>query len=504
MLEVKEVGKLELKNNNANKKQFLQLFIMIVLTILTQIITILKTSTVAGLFGATVEMDAFSFSNSIGTFIFSFIGAGITTVLIPNLVSDEKEKEVNIFISVLYTLAFFVLISVYLFRKVIVQGLSNGSDEFVYIACNVMLITLITQYITSFLGATNAIFQCSGKFNFPKVINLIFTVILVLLIVFMPNLTIYKYAFYILITSIINVVIQIWLAIHDGYRFRYSLNIKNNEFKNMFKVFLPTVLSTGLYQFSLVTDTVISSNLGEGSVSILSYSNTLMTMVNTILLTNLMTYFYPKIARSINREDSQEKLFDLMILLNGIMCLVVVGFFVVGRDSIILLYERGKFTSTITNLVYIGTLIYMLGIPINTMRDLIYRYFYAKGDTLTPFKNSVIVSIANIVISIIMARCIGIYGIILGTVITSYISFGMILYRFNKKFGIQYSKKILVKENIKLIIDAVIVSFIVNAITNLLSNMNILVRIIILGIISIIIYAVILVIFKSKVLKVRL
>lgn len=503
LVENRNIEKVEGKDNSS-KKAFLQLAMMIVLTIITQVVTILKTSTVASQFGATVEMDAFNFSNSIGTFIFSFIGAGVTTVLIPNLVKKDKEEGVNIFISVLYTMAFAVLLCVYFFRRFIVQSLSSGSNEFVIIACNIMLITLITQFVTSFLGATNAIFQCRGKFNFPKVINLITTIALVGLIVFIPSLTIYKYAVYILVISIINVVIQAWLAIRYGYKFKYKIDIKNDEFRKMFKVFLPTVLSTGLYQFSLVTDTVISSNLGEGNVSILGYSNTLMTMVNAILLSNLMTYFYPKIAESINKDNSQEKMFDLMLLLNGIMCLIVVVFFIVGKAGIVVLYERGKFTPTITGMVYIGTLLYMLGIPINAMRDLVYRYFYAKGDTLTPFKNSLIVSVANIVVSIILAKFMGIYGVVLGTVSTSYMSFSMILFRFNKKFKIQYSKKILIIENIKLIINSVIVIISVKSIIYIVPTMNVLLNILVYGIITVFLYGAILILFKSKVLQVKL
>lgn len=504
MLENRVLDKKAMENDNSNKKAFIQLAIMIGLTVMTQIVTILKTSTVAGKFGATIEMDAFNFSNSIGTFIFSFIGAGITTVLIPNLVKKDKEEGINIFISVLYTMAFIVLLCVYFFRRFIVQGLSSGGEEFIYIACNVMLITLITQFISSFLGTTNAIFQCSGKFNFPKVINLITTVVLVILILFMPDLNIYKYAFYILITSIINVAIQVWIAISDGYKFKFKINVKNEDFKKMFRVFFPTVLSTGLYQFSLVTDTVISSNLGEGKVSILGYSNTLMTMVNAILLTNLMTYFYPKIAKSISKDNSQDKMFELMILLNGIMCLVLVGYFNVGRDGIALLYERGKFTSSITNIVYKCTLIYMIGIPINAMRDLIYRYFYAKGDTITPFKNSLVVSILNILISIALSKVMGIYGIILGTIITSYMSFIMILFRFNNIFKIQYSKKVLIIENIKLIVNSIIVIYLVKIIAIIFPKMNIFLNITIYGLLTIILYVIFLFLFKSKILKIKL
>ena len=98
----------------------------------------------------------------------------------------------------------------------------------------------------------------------------------------------------------------------------------------------------------------------------------------------------------------------------------------------------------LTGIVDVGTALYMLGIPINSMRDLMYRYFYAKGDTITPFKNSLIVSILNILISIILSGYMQVNGIILGTVITSYISFIMIFpFSLSLIIGLYFCKLIL-------------------------------------------------------------
>ena len=311
MLERANIRKVGKRVNEEKFTATKQLLLMMILTIVTQVVMLLKVSIVASSFGTSIEMDAFNFANNIGNFIYSFIGAGVTTVLIPNLVNKEKNNSINIFISILYSSAFIVLVVGHSFRRYIVAGLSNGSDEFILITCNIMFITLITQYINSFTGATNAIFQCSGKFNFPKFIILSTTIFLVVLLIFTPNLNVYKYVYFILITTIINVAFQIYLAIKAGYRFKFSIDFKDIEFRKMMKVFAPTVLSTGLYQVSLLTDSIISSNLGQGEISKLSYSNTIMTLINTVILSNIMTYFYPKIAKDINKEDGQKKLFDL-------------------------------------------------------------------------------------------------------------------------------------------------------------------------------------------------
>lgn len=491
-------------NQTSNSKAFKQLSLMMFLTILTQVIMLIKTSVVASNFGVSIEMDSFNFANNIGVFIYSFIGAGVTTVLIPNLINNDNRDGINIFISVLYTIALVVLIFVQIFKEQLVKTLSTGSNEFIIITCNIMLITLITQYIQSFMGTTDAIFQCSGKFNIPKFITLLSSTILVILILFIKNITIYKYAFLMLITTIINVALHIYLSIKGGYNFQYKLDIKNKEFRDMMKIFAPTVLSTGLYQVSLLIDSIISSRLGAGNISKLSYANNIMLIINTVILSNVMTYFYPKIAGDVNKKNEQKKLFDLSILINCIMILIVVGFILVGRNGISILYQRGKFTRSITNIVYICTLIYIIGMPSNAFRDLIYRYFYAKGDTITPFKNSLIISCLNIFISIILSHFIGIYGIILGTLITSYMSLIMILRKFSQKFKIKYSIKILIIENIKLILSAIITIFIINYLKQMIQTINIFMELLMYGLFCIIVYISILYVLKSKIFKIKL
>lgn len=50
--------------------------------------------------------------------------------------------------------------------------------------------------------------------------------------------------------------------------------------------FVQTVLSTGLYKVSLLTDSIISANLGQGKISRLSYSNTVMTLIKSMNFLN--------------------------------------------------------------------------------------------------------------------------------------------------------------------------------------------------------------------------
>lgn len=85
--------------------------------------------------------------------------------------------------------------------------------------------------------------------------------------------------------------------------------------------------------------------------------------------------------------------------------------------------------------------IYIVGQGISIIRDMIYRYFYAIGNTKIPAQNSILVSICNITVSLLLVKLVGFYGIIIGTVSASMISLVVIMIRFHKHIG--FSGKLL-------------------------------------------------------------
>lgn len=178
-------------NEKSSKRSYYSLVLMIFITLLIQVCTLVKSSIAAKYFGISIEMDAFNFVNSIGTFVFSFIGAGITTILIPNMINDKKNKAIDYFITFIYTISFFIMLIIYFNRTWIVSTLTSSSSAFIEISCKLMMITLITQFINSFLGVTNSVFQCNEKFNLPKIITLVTGIVLVLLLLIDKNLNIY-------------------------------------------------------------------------------------------------------------------------------------------------------------------------------------------------------------------------------------------------------------------------------------------------------------------------
>lgn len=427
---------------NNKYRNIMSLILMIAITCITQICTLIKSSLVAAQFGATGAMDAYNFANSIVSFLFGFVASAISTIIIPSYVNKKNKKELDSFITLVYGGLIIIIVVVGILRYQIVGIFSNRDEMFVNIACNILLVLLFSNSLYVVTNITSAYYQCEERYNIPKILNMISQVFVIIVLIFVKNITIVQYALILSLGVTINFVMDLCIAIKLGWRFKPTFLFNSAETKRLLGLFVPMIFSTGIYQLSLMIDSTIASRLEEGMLTILSYSGQIVNMVNSILVGNLLIYLYPKIVKRIILKNNKEIFWEQTSFFHLIICLVIAGFFSIGREGISLLFEHGKFGPYETTSVYLGALIYIIGQQSNIVRDLMYRYFYAIGDTKTAASNSVLVSVVNISVSLLLVSLIGFYGIILGTVIASFVSLVRIFIKFNKNigFGVPLSK----------------------------------------------------------------
>lgn len=488
----------------SNRNAFFQLMVMLLLTFISQIIALLKSSKTAAIFGVSASMDVYNFINSIATFIFSFLGAGVATVLIPAFAKKHvKNKAINCFITVLYGVAL-IIIGIFIFQsKLIFKVFTDYTEEYFVLACSLVGVVMLSQFSNSINNIFISYLQCKNIFNFPKVIGALTTGAITLTVFIIDELTIYKYACYTLLFLFLETFLLAIYAIYKGFRYKPNFDLHNSEFKNIMNVFFPTLWGSGVYQVTLLTDSLVSSSLGTGNLSILTYSNTISGMLNTIICANVVSYAYPRIASESDDENCKKKLFHYLIFFAFLMCALIIAFLAGGQDVIRILFERGEFNTSATKSVYICVLIYLLGYPFNIMRDVMYRYFYSKGNTKGTFYNGFFASVLNIIISIVLSKFMGLYGIVLGTTITAIFSFTTILLRFSHEYSFNGCFIPFFTEIIKLLISTIMSCFICVIIKTILPLDCSLLSSIIAAIISLIVYVFMLLILRSKFYKVE-
>ena len=481
-------------------KYDLRLIIMILISFVTQILSLLKSSVVAGIFGTSDAMDAYNLANSIVSFVFGFVASGISTIVIPEYANKRNKKAVDTFITVIYGIILIVVAVMIIFRTQIAGLFSNRDEMFINITANILIVLLLSQYLSSIANITVAYFQCEGMYNIPKIISLLCQLAVIVVLLFAKNISIMQYTLIISAGVVLNFAFDALIAVKNGWRYR-PLMIIDEEAKLLFNRFWPIIISTGVYRLSLMIDTTISSFLDTGKLSVLSYSSQISSMVDTVLAGNLTLYLYPKITKRV-KEDGYQKIFwSQTATMHMIVCLVCAGYLTVGHEAITILFQRGAFTSEASKMVFIGSAIYIVGQQTGTVRDLIYRYFYAFGDTQTPGINSIIVSVLNILISLLLVKLIGFYGIIIGTVTASLISLLIVFARFKKKFGLG--------EKISAIAGKYFVNLFVFAATVLLVLLtknaflipNSIASLLVFGVETVVIYVVLTILFNRKTVR---
>ena len=479
-------------------KGLLRLSLMIVLSCMLQVISLMKSSVVAGRFGVTSAMDSFNFANSIATFIFSFVIAGVSTVVIPCYVKRGNRKYTDAFLTAIFIGITAIAALVLLLRIPLITVITGRNVEFVKLAGNIMVILICSNWFSVFTSVTSAYFQYAEKYNIPKVISLIMQLGVVLLLIFNTNISVLGYAGIVGAGIILNSLMDIIFAVKSGWRYKPVFSVKDTETRKLLKMFAPILLSTGVYQISLMVDSAIASRLNTGDISVLNYANQISSMVNTLLVNNLLVYFYPKLVQDIENNREQNTFWEKTYFFHAVMCLVSAGFAVIGHEGISVLFEHGEFHAQATETVFVLSLIYISGLQFNVIRDLIYRYFYSCSDTKSPTMNSIMATLVNIVTSLILVKFIGIYGIVIGTVVASIISMISIMVRFKIQFD--YEKKVehIIFQYIKTVMIMLGTVFLTEGTKCFFHISNKIVSILVFGVEVVLIYIVLTMIFNRK------
>ncbi len=426
-----------------NNSKF-QLIWMILISVGVQVLTLIKSSIIASNFGAGIELDAFNLSNNITSFVTTLAASGITTVILPAYVRKADRKSTDSFLTGIFLLIATLYALIFVARHPLVSLLSGKTGQFVAYTDGILGFTILIQSVAAIVSMTAAFYQSEDKFVIPKIINMFTGFLSVIILLLMKEFTIYQYVMVLLSCSVAQLIIDVSIAVACGFRFSISFAFCSKETVALFKVFLPMVISSGVYQIHSLVDSIISSGLAEGNLTVLTYANQIVSAVNSLIIGNLTLYAYPRIVRAHagSIKDGMHTTSRYAISFHLIICCLITGFFACGKDVISLIFRRGKFDESAVFMTFCCAMIYIFGQQANIIRDLIYRFYYADKDTVTTLKNSMTVSALNIVLSIILARFMGLYGIVIGTILSSSYSLFAILGRTKKKYALTpFAKK---------------------------------------------------------------
>ncbi len=408
----------------------------------------------ASILGANIYSDIFFVAFKLpNLFRRIFAEGAFTQSFIPNFVKSKHKSlfSFKIFVKfLLFLLLFSVIVTLFsgFFTKLIAIGFSKEEIELasVFVAINFYYLPLI--FCVSFFAA---LLQYKNHFATTAFSTVLLNISLIAALLLSKNLSKMEILYAISYAVIIGGVLQVFVHIlalkkrsllkifYVGYLYYLKdkdKKISNNEEKRFFKSFYSAVLGNSSAQFSAFLDTWLASFLISGSISYLYYSNRVFQLPLALFAIALSVGIFPKISKELkNRgEESAKKLLgDSFWLLISLLGVFSVGGIVLSDEVVKILFERGSFSQNDTLITAKVLSMYMIGLVPFGLSKIFSLWLYAKNEQSKAAKISLYSLFANVVLSILLLKPLGVAGLALASSLSGFVLFGFTI----KAFGIK-------------------------------------------------------------------
>ena len=224
----------------------------------------------------------------------------------------------------------------------------------------------------------------------------------------------------------------IWLLVSVskvGIRLRLRRPRLSPPIKDMLRRILPAAVGAGVYQISLLIDTIVASLLPAGSISYLFFADRVNQLPMGMVGVAVGTALLPMLSRQVRSGDNDAAIhsqnraidFTLFLSLPAATALIVIAVPIVST-----LFERGAFGPVETISTANALAVYATGLPAYVLVKALAPAYFAREDTSTPVKIGLIAVIVNLILNLILMKPFQHLGIAAATSASAWLNAGLL------------------------------------------------------------------------------
>jgi putative peptidoglycan lipid II flippase len=426
------------------------------MTMLSRITGLLRDSLFARAFGQSDYTDAFNVAFRIPNLLRRLFAEGAFSQAFVPILSEYKNQHgamatktlvdhvANSLVWATVITSVVGIIGSPLLLVAIATGLQRNPDAF---DASVLMTRVMFPYIAcmSFVALASGVLNTWREFRIPAftpvLLNLASIFGAVVLVHYFQT-PIYAMAVATFIGGLLQVGIQIPAMVRIGMLPRLSINplagLRDPGVRRILRKMGPAVFAVSAAQISLLINTNIASNLGEGAISALQYADRLMEFPTALLGVALGTVLLPSLSKA-NLEGDTLEYSDLLnwgLRLTFLLALpAAVGLGVMAEPMIAALFNYGKFTAADIVRSAGPLMAYSAGLVGIILVKTLAPAFYARQDIRTPVRIAVAVLFATQAMNVVFVPFLGVAGLALSIGLGACINAGF-LYRGLRRRGI--------------------------------------------------------------------
>ncbi|SIS89079.1 murein biosynthesis integral membrane protein MurJ [Insolitispirillum peregrinum] len=204
----------------------------------------------------------------------------------------------------------------------------------------------------------------------------------------------------------------------------------------LIKRIIPVAFGAGLYQISLLIDTMLASMVADGAVSWLYYADRVNQLPLGVIGVAIGTALLPLLSRQLAAGHHDDAMISQNRSLEFALLLTVpsmAGFLVLGGPIISVLFERGAFSASDALATAQALMAFSLGLPAYVLVKVLSPGFFAREDTATPVKSASVALLVNIGLNLLLMQVMGHVGIALATAIGACVNSGTLFFILRRR-----------------------------------------------------------------------
>jgi putative peptidoglycan lipid II flippase len=219
-----------------------------------------------------------------------------------------------------------------------------------------------------------------------------------------------------------------WAAARAGMSLRLPRPRLTPRIKRLLSLMVPGILSAGAMQVNLLVATIIAS-FQAGAVSYLYFADRIYQLPLGLIGIGLGVVLLPDLTRKIRGGDEEAALASLnrglelamLLTLPAALALIVMPF-----PIITVLFEHGQFGRAASDATAAALSAFGLGLPAFVLVKVLQPGFFAREDTKTPFKFTLVSVAANIVLGLGLFWLLKHVGLALATSLAMWLNTGLL------------------------------------------------------------------------------
>lgn len=439
----------------------------------------------ASALGASVYSDIFFIAFKLpNLFRRIFAEGAFTQVFIPAYAHSKNKSvfSVNIFLiflSIILTITLLVNILPSLATQAIAVGFDAKTIELAspFVAINFWYLPLI--FIVTFLST---MLQYKKHFATTAFSTALLNISLILALYLSTEKSELEIVYYLSFGVVIGGILQLiahFIAIYQlglfkpfygGFKYirskSHHIKVEAKRFK---KQFFPAMWGNSTPQVSAFLDTVLASFLATGSISYLYYANRIFQLPLALFAIATSIALFPSVARYMkNKQESHAKAYmkKAFWFLTFLLSASTVGGYILSKEIVWFLFERGSFTAQDTINSTLVLQMYMIGLLPLGLQKLFLLWLYANQQQLYAAKIATFSLLFYIIFALALITPMGASGLALAGTISGIVGFSLTI----RTFGIKNFLEMLdVKNLIYLTVGTVLLTLLLLAIKDLIN-----------------------------------